>query len=885
MCPETSPHAPPGAAARPSGPDRPPSWLGRLWLIPSRHPWLTLVFGALILGLALCSAARIHPVSSLRPMFAATDPTAAAMVTVYEQFEASDSLFLLVRDPAGTDQDPVATLTAFARRLKAAVATDRAARTMVTAIDYQAADAVQRFIRREVAPNGLYYLNDQEFDRLRQRLTPQGMRQAIARDEALVAAGSPVADALGDALVQDPLQLHELLLASMPGLGGRLAGSDPQGRFIGKDGRSLLIRIRAAQPAGNLDFTRRFMPMMRRVVRQAAPGPLKVEYTGGYPIAELSEHVIRRDMILNIFESVALLQIIFLVFYRRLWNFPLTFLPVAWGIGVAFGVFALFTRNLTPVVGASGGILAGMGVEYGIHYLSTYHRLRLKGLEAAPAADATIKLAPALFAACITSMIGFGVIATTRVPALRDFALIDALGLGGTLVGVILLMPAVLTLLNRRTHRDLTPIRIDLGPMVGWVGRHLKACLLVSVAGLGLCGLILAWRGPVNFEQDMSVMNPRPNPPLQAQADLARLFPGALESVLILEQAPSPPALITQAHEVENRLAAPSLRRFGVTAPLSIALLLPDPARVVERRRQAQALDVEAIVAGFDHAVADSAFAPTAFKGYAEFLKRFLRPGDPPGIKTLAQYPAISSMLLPRVAFAHPDRPVTQALTTVQFARDFASARQRQEAARAIRTQLTGIPGVTVTGMDLLRDAARDTVERDLMWLTMLSQVFVFGWILLSFRSVGLTLLSTIPPAFGFILLLAVMALLDVRWNLVNVVAIPILMGTGVDNGIFQLSLARQCRGSLARLMEEMATSNLAVLLTAATSVLGFGSLLFTHTPAIQSLGLVLAVGMTGCWLGSMFLLLPLIILLERRRGGPDRQIIAPIPQAAGQLE
>jgi predicted RND superfamily exporter protein len=95
------------------------------------------------------------------------------------------------------------------------------------------------------------------------------------------------------------------------------------------------------------------------------------------------------------------------------------------------------------------------------------------------------------------------------------------------------------------------------------------------------------------------------------------------------------------------------------------------------------------------------------------------------------------------------------------------------------------------------------------------------------------------------------------------------LAGVGVDDGIFLVSIftRRQHDDEVAplqhrqNLLRDFSTSTHAITMTSLTTALGFGSLMLTNTPAIQSLGLVLGVGMVGCWLGSVCLLAPILML------------------------
>ena len=856
--------------------DTPPPFtaLHRLLLIPAAHPRLTLAVATVVVALSALSAYQIRAVPSLKPLFGENDPAAQAMVRVLDDFAAADDLMVLATAPPDTAPDRVIEeLRGFAERLERAIAEDPAAASMVAFISYQPGQAIEPFIEEQIAPAGLYYLTDEQLDLLRQRLEPESIRAQVRRNESLITAASPMTDALSGQILKDPLGLSEFLIASLQ-LGG--PGADRQNNdsdlVLGTDGRSLLIRISATEPASNIEFTKAFMPVMRDAVERARPGVLNIEYTGAYPIAELSERVIRGDMTLSVISSIFLIQLLFLFAYRHLWSFPVTFVPVVVGILAGFGVYAFFSPRLTPVTAASGAILAGLGVDYCIHFLSHYHSRRRAGESVPEAIRDSLGLSPAMFAACVTSMIGFLVLSASNVPALRDFAFIGALGLAGAFLGSVVLLPAMLQLVDRKPESN-APLRFHLDDLMRGVGRHARAPIIATLLILALAGTALLTRGMPAFQSDMSVLQPGPSPPVDAQAHVAALFPGSIDSMLIHLEADSPDALLRDAHELDRMLRTMPPADAGGAEIFSVATLLPDPATVSGRREAIQAIDTDRVIADFRAAIDDSVFDIAAYDDYLAFLRAALTAEAPPGLETLARYPRISATLLPRSAFDPGGPPTTQALTVMNLHDDLSDTPEELIIRERLRDAIANLPGTnaTATGLDLIADDVEATIRFDLEWLLPIAGALVAVWLLIVTRRPSRMALTLIPPIFCMVSVLAIMTLAGQSLNIINVIALPLLAGIGVDDGIFLVSIAarhREERG-VDRLLEDLAASCHAITMTSLTTVLAFGSLMLTRTEAIRSLGFVLAVGMLACWIASVFLLAPILIAWHRRRTTP----------------
>jgi predicted RND superfamily exporter protein len=100
--------------------------------------------------------------------------------------------------------------------------------------------------------------------------------------------------------------------------------------------------------------------------------------------------------------------------------------------------------------------------------------------------------------------------------------------------------------------------------------------------------------------------------------------------------------------------------------------------------------------------------------------------------------------------------------------------------------------------------------------------------------------------------LLTCMRLAGWSWNLLNLMALPLLLGTGVDYTIFMQLALRRHHGH-ARIAYH--SVGRALLLCGATAVAGFGSLSWSTNAGMASLGKVCSVGIACNMLLSIYLL------------------------------
>ena len=208
--------------------------------------------------------------------------------------------------------------------------------------------------------------------------------------------------------------------------------------------------------------------------------------------------------------------------------------------------------------------------------------------------------------------------------------------------------------------------------------------------------------------------------------------------------------------------------------------------------------------------------------------------------------------------------PFQEAITVVRLQAPLSDRFHRDRVIEEVRDALDGLSGVTLTGMSVVGHDTERLIRRDLSRLLGVAAILVAGWLLLYFRSFVHAMLAFLPAAFGLAALLAIMTLFGMRLNMVNLIGLPLLVGIGVDDGIFLVSLTKrrndpESAGSTSA-SGPLAPACHAVLMTTLTTVLTFGTLAFTSTPAIRSLGIMLAIGMVCCLAGTLFLLAPILM-------------------------
>ena len=165
-----------------------------------------------------------------------------------------------------------------------------------------------------------------------------------------------------------------------------------------------------------------------------------------------------------------------------------------------------------------------------------------------------------------------------------------------------------------------------------------------------------------------------------------------------------------------------------------------------------------------------------------------------------------------------------------------------------------------------------EIVHSDFNIMLLVSSIFVFIVLLLSFRSLVLALIAFLPMFLSWYILQGIMAIFGIEFNLVNIMISSFIFGIGVDYSIFVMEglLNKDACGSHRLLICHKA----AIFFSAATLIIVTGSLLFAVHPSIHSIGLCTIIGMSATILIT-YALQPLLFRLLKKTKWKRKQLSA----------
>jgi predicted exporter/lauroyl/myristoyl acyltransferase len=673
---------------------------------------------------------------------------------------------------------------------------------------------------------GYLWLNQppEVFGQLAARLAETNLSAVLSATREQLATTLSPADLAQ--LSYDPFgltQLPPVVTSAAPGFG------QGESMFASADGDFRIIFVQArGELNGYRECTEWFNDVKRIAESSLLPGgSVTLGYTGRPAfVAEISGSM-KHDITLSVGGTALIIASLFWLAHRR-WK-PMLWLLTLLALILA-GTLALGGLILGPINVISMGfaaILLGLAVDYAVvHYQEAlaYPQLCVPEIRRG--------IAPSIFWAAMTTISAFLVLNFGGLPGLAQLG--SLVGIGVALSALVMIMAFLPPLFPDRMERHSLPTAAETAEPTNEPLQPLRAKLVFAVtAGIMLLCAVALYSGWPKMDASTHAMEPRHS---EAYAALNAIKDN-------LAQKEEPLWLVVSGRdesEIGRRLAAikPALDNAvsnhlltGFTLP---DLLWPRPEMQASNRVTAQRLVAES--GAMRAAAGAGGFTEDALGLNAKILEFWREAAKATNVVWPTN--AASRWIFEKIA-AHDAQGL--------YAAGFLYPAKEGVAIAGLARE-----GVWVSSWSLLGRAVLDEVKHNLWKVLLPMAALVLLSLLLAFGRMAEILLSLGVLCLSGLCLLAVMRMAGWSWNVLNLMALPLILGTGVDYSLFMQLALRRHGGSLAAARGSVGR---ALWLCGGAAVAGFGSLGLSSNAGMASLGQICAVGLACNMLISIFLL------------------------------
>ncbi|MGO9819541.1 MAG: efflux RND transporter permease subunit [Solirubrobacteraceae bacterium] len=218
--------------------------------------------------------------------------------------------------------------------------------------------------------------------------------------------------------------------------------------------------ITADHREATLAFGIRLMPLSRqaRVIdymrsQLHPPAGVRAQLAGLPVLAAEADAALSSSgrRLLMLLAGLIAVGLVLAIVFRDVRRAVVPMIPIALATGWSALILFLIGIPLNPMSATLGTLVIAISTEFSVLLSERYRQERVQGHELADALARTYRsTGAAVLASGITAIVGFGVLIFSDITMLRDFGFVTLVDLSVSLAGVLLVLPAVLVLSERR---------------------------------------------------------------------------------------------------------------------------------------------------------------------------------------------------------------------------------------------------------------------------------------------------------------------------------------------------------------------------------------------------------------------------------------------------
>lgn len=694
--------------------------------------------------------------------------------------------------------------------------------------------------------------------------------------------------------------------------------------YLWSDNKQLLFILATvrADTTSLLKFERPIKTIRQeiRALHARYPG-VKVGVTGS-PALEYDEvTAAQRDSGLMSLVSLGGVALLVVIVFRSVFRPVMGMIALVMGVCWAFGFAAVTVGHLNMLSMVLAPMLIGIGMDYGIHLVARYEEERGAGHAVHESLEQAFEGAgPGILHAAITTSVGLFTLLLTGVSILQELGLITGCGLLLTLVSTFVVLPPLLLLWDKRPAMESSAgragapiekrsIEVKIGEahfplphlpkppdfMEFWYRRPRTVLLLsaiVTAAALYAMSRIefdgnvlhLQAEGTESVDWELKIIRQSERSTiygviLAESLEEVRTKTKALEALRSVSKAESVAMLIPEDQERKLLLArelTPFLAGVDPSKPPK-----PEPVDLDDLLNTLHRIKAKMLTA--EDAEKWTGKEKPPFEQMArvrslvdQFERRLQQRGSAEALRRLTVfqdklfndfYDKMS--LLDRAVASGPVEldDVPHDLKKQFVGRDgsylirvypkgdpweFASQTAFVRDLRSVDPDAVGDP---VKGYEVISAMKRGYQQVGIYALIGVAVLF-----LVNLRDLRYFLLAKVPLLIGAVWIAGLMELFRLKFNLANLIIIPLIIAPGVENGLMIIHRFRE-EGEAAVLPKSIGKG---VALSSLTTMIGFGSLLIAHHRGAYSIGLLVTLGVGAVLVVSVVVLPALLTIVAR---------------------
>ena len=800
-----------------------------------QRKWLLYICFAGLLIITSIFASRLkfeEDISRILPK----DPRVEKLNEVFQHSKFMDKLVVMVslKDSSYTNPD---SLILFSDELVQQVKTKLAA--YIRKINYRVDDDMAMELFSIVDEHLPIYLSEKDYLQIDSLIQPQTITQTLQHN--LQTLSSPSGFALKNMIANDPVGISFIALRKLQQLQYDENFELYDNCVITKDHKTLMLFLTPVYPPNNTGKNEVFLNGLDSIIHsdlQTRFSNIDARYFGATAVSAGNARQLAKDTWFTQGATIVFL-ILFIGFYFRRKSAPLLIMiPVITGVLFALAMVYFIRGSISVIAVGTGSVILGIAVNYSLHVFNHYrHTGDIKKVIA--------DLAFPLTLGSLTTIGGFFCLNFAESDMLKDLGTFAGFSLIGAALSSLIFLPHFIRLSKKNPKVDaeshswidqLATLRPDHNRYI--IGAILLLTVVFAVAAQY-----------VGFETDLNNMNYMPERLKEAEQKLNKINEAALQSVYIVAEGSNlNQALVNNEKlntEIEKLKDSNIISKYSGVSTLIISDSLQN-VRIERWKKYWTAEKKEALLHILNEEGHALGYSASAFNAFAAMLNKDFTTTD------TATTQQLRKTFLDDYISEFPDHATVVTLVKVPP--------QNKE---AVYNAFGSKPAITVLDRQYLTGKFVELINADFTNIALITSLLVFFILWITYGRIELTLIAFLPMMLSWIWILGMMAILGIKFNIINIIVSTLIFGLGDDYSIFIMDgLLQEYRtGS-----KNLSSFKSSILLSAVTTIVGLGVLIFAQHPALRSIAAISVVGILCVVLMAQVLIPWLFSLLITNR-------------------
>ncbi len=595
----------------------------------------------------------------------------------------------------------------------------------------------------------------------------------------------------------------------------RLANRNASGKYtpyrggvLSASGKAFIKILNSGIKPDDYNNMKKILTLDKKIVQASRENGFRSFLYGSHLYFNESFTTIIRDVNIIFILSIVLVILIFHFFFRRIMLSFYSFIPILLGFAVTFVFIAIFKNQFGGIALAFGGTTTGISIDYTINYLARLNRYPTLG-------EIRRDIGFSLILGFLTTIACFVFLLFSSIMSLIEIAVFGILSVGFSFVFSYFVLQRLVP--PGSFESDLRKIDFPLLGVKGFV-----VWVIVMALFFGSVPFL-------KFEDNIYKLDMNHKELNRRLGLIKSSFDESTDNIFLVFEGQ------TRDEALDKSLKALQLVRKQ-SADLNFltpAIFIP-PKDVIEMRKNFVKRNFNRKI--FTDKLKNSDFSSDAFDNWLETIQNI----ESFNIKNVPNYikNEVLKMIITKndktyLMIQIPDRKKSESISKILTAQ-----------------------GIDFFTMDIMKDGRDSLVkfEKDALSLLILSIIIVILILLIAYRDAVFAFTSVLPGIAGLLAALGVAVLTMGKFNIMHVVSCILIMGIGVDYGIFMTSAYRQGYSE-----DNIKLTIRSIFICALTTIAGFGTLSVSSNYSIFSMGSSILGGIIVAYL-TFYLALPFIL-------------------------